>query len=155
MTAGMFFMVPVILSNTITFSYMAWKGIGMNLSTLPVAALGIGLGVDYAFYIVDGIKEKLAEGKDLTAATIASLHGAGRGVMVTALTLTTSVVLWCASSLRFQADMGVLMAIWLFVSAISALFIMPAMVLVFRPAFIVRTERKHEAGGVGEIAISA
>ncbi|TPQ32889.1 efflux RND transporter permease subunit [Cupriavidus pinatubonensis] len=155
MTAGIFFMVPVILSNTITFSYMAWKGIGMNLSTLPVAALGIGLGVDYAFYIVDGIKEKLAEGKDLTAATIASLHGAGRGVMVTALTLTTSVVLWCASSLRFQADMGVLMAIWLFVSAVSALFIMPAMVLVFRPAFIVRTAEKREADGVGDAPIRA
>lgn len=144
-TAGIFFMVPVILSNTITFSYMAWKGIGMNLSTLPVAALGIGLGVDYAFYIVDGIKEKLGEGKDLPAATVASLYGAGRGVVVTALTLTASVVLWCASSLRFQADMGVLMAIWLFVSALSALFIMPAMVLVFRPAFIVKTAAESKA----------
>lgn len=154
-TAGIFFMVPVILSNTITFSYMAWKGIGMNLSTLPVAALGIGLGVDYAFYIVDGIKEKLGEGKELPAATIASLHGAGRGVVVTALTLTTSVVLWCASSLRFQADMGVLMAIWLFVSALSALFIMPAMVLVFRPAFIVKTAGKGVTPGSHNVAMSA
>lgn len=148
MAAGIFFMVPVILSNTITFSYMAWKGIGMNLSTLPVAALGIGLGVDYAFYIVDGIKEKLGEGEDLVTATIASLRGAGRGVLVTALTLTTSVVLWCSSSLRFQSDMGVLMAIWLFVSALSALFIMPAMVLVFRPAFIVKTAEKGEPASV-------
>lgn len=150
-TAGIFFMVPVILSNTITFSYMAWKGIGMNLSTLPVAALGIGLGVDYAFYIVDGIKEKIAEGKDLRTATVASLLGAGRGVVVTALTLTTSVVLWCASSLRFQADMGVLMAIWLFVSALSALFIMPAMVLVFRPAFIVKRAGAGHAAGERDI----
>jgi hypothetical protein len=57
--AGMFFMVPVLLSNTLTFSYMAWKGIGMNINTLPVVALGIGLGVDYSFYIVDGIREEL------------------------------------------------------------------------------------------------
>jgi len=58
-------------------------------------------------------------------------------VLVTALTLTTSVLLWMNSSLRFQADMGLLMAIWLLVSAASALFLMPAMVYVFRPQFVV------------------
>ncbi|HEY6611796.1 MAG TPA: MMPL family transporter, partial [Pseudomonas sp.] len=52
-TAGMLFMVPVIISNMLTFAFMTWKGIGMNINTVPVAALGIGLGVDYAFYIAD------------------------------------------------------------------------------------------------------
>lgn len=136
--AGMFFMVPVVLSNTLTFSYMAWKGIGMNINTLPVAALGIGLGVDYAFYIVDGIREELHKrGDDLVGAIRTSLFSAGRGVLVTALTLTVSVILWSASSLRFQAEMGLLMALWLGISALCSLFVMPAMVYVFRPEFIV------------------
>lgn len=135
--AGLFFMVPVLLSNTITFSYMAWKGIGMNINTLPVVALGIGLGVDYAFYIVDGIREELQEHDDLALAIRNSLFSAGKGVVITALTLTSAVVLWFFSSLRFQAEMGILMALWLFVSAICALFVMPAMVYVFRPAFVV------------------
>jgi predicted RND superfamily exporter protein len=148
-TAGMFFMVPVVLSNTVTFSYMAWKDIGMNLSTLPVAALGIGLGVDYSFYIVDGIREELHRHKDLQRAIVNSLHTAGRGVLVTALTLTTSVLLWMNSSLRFQADMGVLMAIWLLISAASALFLMPAMVYVFRPEFVVGAVKgKVEESGI-------
>lgn len=137
--AGMFFMVPVLLSNTLTFSFMAFKGIGMNINTVPVAALGIGLGVDYAFYIVDSIKEELeahpADG--LPAAVRRALDGAGRGVLITASTLIASVVFWCFSSLRFQAEMGLLMAIWLFISAFSALFIVPAMVCVFKPRFIV------------------
>lgn len=138
MSAGLFFMVPVVLSNTLTFSYMAWKGIGMNVNTLPVAALGIGLGVDYAIYVVDGIREELEGTDDLAEAIRRSLLlGPGRGVLVTALTLITSVGLWWLSSLRFQAEMGVLMAIWLFISAFSALFIMPAVVFVFRPQFVV------------------
>lgn len=137
LAAGVFFMVPVVLSNTITFSYMALMGIGMNISTLPVAALGIGLGVDYSFYIVDAIKEELARHGDLNRAIVNSLRTAGRGVLVTALTLTTAVMLWMSSSLRFQAEMGVLMAIWLMVSAVSALFLMPALVQVLRPRFIV------------------
>ncbi|MBR0567506.1 MMPL family transporter [Azoarcus sp. L1K30] len=135
--AGMFFMVPVVISNTLTFSYMAWKGIGMNINTLPIAALGIGLGVDYAFYIVDGIREELHKHRDLDRAIAQSLRSAGKGVLITALTLTASVILWAASSLRFQAEMGLLMALWLGISACCALFVMPAMVRMFRPRFIV------------------
>ncbi|SPC06596.1 efflux RND transporter permease subunit [Cupriavidus oxalaticus] len=148
--AGLFFMVPVVLSNTVTFSYMAWKGIGMNLSTLPVAALGIGLGVDYAFYIVDGIREELEHDNDLVRAIANSLATAGKGVLITALTLTVSVVLWCTSSVRFQADMGILMALWLCISAISALFLMPAMVYVFRPRFIVGSALPVRAAPIPE-----
>ncbi|MCP4635811.1 MAG: MMPL family transporter, partial [Methyloversatilis sp.] len=135
--AGVFFMIPVMLSNTITFSYMAWHGIGMNINTLPVVALGIGLGVDYTFYIVDGIREELHHNPNVERAIVKALSSAGRGVLVTALTLITSVGLWSFSSLRLQADMGLLIALWLFISAFSALFIMPAIVYVFRPAFIV------------------
>ncbi len=139
-SAGLFFMVPVILSNTITFSYMAFKKIGMNINTLPVAALGIGLGVDYAFYIVDGIKEELHESDDIVHAITRSLHSAGRGVLVTAGALIASVVLWWFSSLRFQAEMGIMMALWLCVSASCALFVMPSLVYVLRPKFIFEKE---------------
>ncbi|RTL57013.1 MAG: RND transporter [Rhodocyclaceae bacterium] len=140
--AGVFFMVPVLLSNTLTFSYMAWKGIGMNINTLPVVALGIGLGVDYTFYIVDGIREELHHGvSNIEQAITKALRSAGRGVLITALTLITSVIIWSFSSLRLQADMGVLIAIWLGISAASALFVMPAMVYVFRPEFVVGSKR--------------
>ena len=143
--AGIFFMVPVALSNTLTFSFMAFHGIGMNINTVPVAALGIGLGVDYAFYVVDGVREELHAGGDsLARALLKSLNSAGRGVLITASTLIVSVVLWSVSSLRFQAEMGLLMAIWLGISAFCALFVIPAMICVFRPAFIVGEARLDE-----------
>ena len=140
--AGVFFMIPVLLSNTITFSYMAWQGIGMNINTLPVVALGIGLGVDYSFYIVDGIREELHHSHNIERAIVSAILGPGKGVLITAATLITSVVLWSFSSLRLQADMGVLIGLWLFISAFSALFIMPAIVYVFRPEFIVGSKRR-------------
>lgn len=139
--AGVFFMIPVLLSNALTFSFMAWQGIGMNINTLPVVALGIGLGVDYTFYIVDGIREELHHSRNVEQAIVKSLSSAGKGVLITAVTLITSVGLWHFSSLRLQADMGVLIALWLFVSAFSALFVMPALVQVFRPEFIVGSKR--------------
>lgn len=141
--AGMVFMVPVIISNMMTFAFMTWQGIGMNINTVPVAALGIGLGVDYAFYIADRIKEEIAIGKSAEEAVRIALHSAGMGVIVTASVLILATLLWWASSLRFQAEMGLLMAIWLTVSAFSALFVMPALIYVFRPRFIFG-ERKQE-----------
>lgn len=134
--AGLLFMVPVIISNTLTFSFMAWKDIGMNINTVPVAALGIGLGVDYAFYVADRVKEEIAAGSSTYRAIHEALHSAGMGVLVTASVLILSTVLWWTSSLRFQAEMGLLMAIWLGISAMSALFVMPSVIYVFRPAFI-------------------
>ncbi|PCI52474.1 MAG: RND transporter [Gammaproteobacteria bacterium] len=134
--AGMFFMVPVVLSNTVTFSFMSYMGIGMNINTVPVAALGIGLGVDYALYIVDRIKQELQNGQDDKIAIELALHSAGKGVVITAFVLIVSVLLVYLSSLKFQAEMGLLVALWLTVSAFTALFVMPAMVYIFKPAFI-------------------
>ncbi|MCX7169650.1 MAG: MMPL family transporter, partial [Proteobacteria bacterium] len=148
LSAGMFFMVPVLLSNTLTFSFMAWKGIGMNINTLPIAALGIGLGVDYAFYVVDEIREELRRGESLERAIELSLMSAGRGVLITAATLITSVVIWNISSIRFQAEMGVLMALWLFISALSSLLLMPALVVLLKPRFIFD---QAKADGVGRV----
>lgn len=146
--AGMLFMVPVIISNTLTFAFMAWKDIGMSINTVPVAALGIGLGVDYAFYVADRIKEEIAIGTTPEDAIRTSLHSAGMGVLVTASVLILSTLLWWASSLRFQAEMGLLMAIWLGISAMSALFVMPAVIYVFRPDFIFKPKEAAVLSGV-------
>ncbi|HYW92177.1 MAG TPA: MMPL family transporter [Gammaproteobacteria bacterium] len=139
--AGMLFMIPVLLSNMVTFAFMALTHVGLNINTVPVVALGIGLGVDYSFYVVDGIREELAAHGDFEQAVVSSLHSAGRGVLVTGLTLIVSVFLWTFSSLRFQAEMGVLIAVWLAVSASSALLLMPGLVYVFRPRFIFSTRQ--------------
>ena len=151
--SGIFFIIPVLISNVVTFAYMAWQGIGMSISTLPVVALGIGLGVDYAFYIVDSIKEyqeKYPSAEPLEA-VLQSLNSAGRGVLLTALTLAAGVLLWSFSSLRFQAEMGMLIGIWLLVSAFTSLFVMPSLALVFKPKFIFEHEHTKDVQIAGRI----
>ncbi len=135
--AGLFFLPVVLISNTVTFTFMALYGIGLNISNLPVAALGIGLGVDYAFYVADRIKEEYELcGDELTAIRL-GINSAGLGVAITAICVTVSLLGWFVfSSVRFQAEMGLLIALWMFTSAVSALFIIPAMIHLFRPSFI-------------------
>ncbi len=143
--AGLFFLPMVLLSNTITFSFMSLANIGLNINTLPVAALGIGLGVDYAFYISDRIKEGYQHTGDLRESIHFALLTAGRGVLITAATMIASVVFWFFfSSLRFQAEMGLLIAVWMTVSALSALLVIPSMVYLFRPRFLLGKEGQRE-----------
>lgn len=136
--SGIFFIVPVLISNVVTFAFMAWQGIGMSISTLPVVALGIGLGVDYAFYIVDSVKEYLERypESDHVEAIRQSLFSAGRGVLLTSITLAAGVLFWSLSSLRFQAEMGILIGLWLLVAAFTSLFVMPSLIRVLKPRFI-------------------
>ena len=136
-------MVPVILSNTVTFAYMTIEHIGLSINTIPVVALGIGLGVDYSFYIADGIREEVIQHGNVFKAMRDSMNSAGRGVLVTGTVLVATIVVWIFSSLRFQADMAKLIALWLSVSALSALIIMPTLAYVFKPRFIFGDLKAH------------
>ncbi|MCY1463987.1 efflux transporter, putative, hydrophobe/amphiphile efflux-3 (HAE3) family [compost metagenome] len=104
--------------------------------------------MDYAFYIADRVKEEIAAGRSAEEAIRLALHSSGMGVIVTASVLIVSTLLWWVSSLRFQAEMGLLMAIWLSVSAFSALFVMPSLLYVFRPRFIFGERREVPAASV-------
>lgn len=150
--SGIFFIIPVLISNVVTFAFMAWQGIGMSISTLPVVALGIGLGVDYAFYIVDSMKEYLEKHPEAEPidAVLQSLGSAGRGVILTAFTLSAGVLFWSFSSLRFQAEMGLLIGLWLAVSAWTSLFLMPSLALVFKPRFIFGASQTNHAPKEGK-----
>ncbi|MCU7816711.1 MAG: MMPL family transporter [Candidatus Thiodiazotropha sp. (ex Rostrolucina anterorostrata)] len=153
--AGLFFLPLVLLSNTITFAFMAWHGIGLNINTLPVAALGIGLGVDYAFYIADRVKERFESCGDLAESIRFALSRAGRGVIVTALTMVVSVILWFfLSSLRFQAEMGMLIALWMTVSAITALIVIPSMIYLVKPSFLVGNNTLKASHGANVLSMS-
>lgn len=142
--AGLLFVIPLAASNYLTFAYMAYKDIGMNVNTLPISALGIGLGVDYGIYIVSRMKEEYAKVKDYKQASINALSTAGGAVLFTGTTLIAGVIFWYfLSSLRFQAEMGLLLAIWMFISMLGGLILIPTVVAMVRPKFIAR------AGGPG------
>lgn len=137
--AGFIFVVPLAVSNYLTFAYMASKGIGMNVNTLPVTTLGIGLGVDYGIYVVSRMTEEYAIVKSYRQASINALSTAGGAVLFTGTTLIASVIFWYfLSSLRFQAEMGLLLAIWMFISMAGGLILIPTLVAIIRPKFIIR-----------------
>ncbi len=135
--AGIVLAIPLIVANLVTFGYMVIKEIGLDVDTLPVFAVGIGVGVDYGIYVISRMREEYENLRDIDAAVTKAISTAGLGVVFTAVTLTIPVLLWdFLSKIKFQADMGLLLAFLLIFNMLGALFFIPAAVSYFKPRFI-------------------
>jgi len=136
--AGLLFLVPTAISNYLTYALMGALGIGLDVNALPVVSLGVGLGVDYGLYIVGRIQEEFAAGQELDKAVIIAIGTAGRAVLFTASTMVAGIIFWAFSFLRFQAEIGILLAFWMVISMIGGLLLLPILVLLIKPKFIMK-----------------
>ena len=103
-------------------------GIGVNVNTLPVQAIGVGIGVDYAIYIVDRILQERAGGLPPSAAIGRGIRTTGLAIAFTASTLVAGIIFWIPiSSLRFSAEMSLLLSILMTVNALGAILLVPAL----------------------------
>ncbi len=135
--AGILFIIPLAVANLLTFAFMAAMKIGLNINTLPISSLGIGLGVDYGIYIVSRIREEYATVGDLQKATLTAMTTAGRAVLFTATTLTAGVIFWYfLSDMRFQAEMGLLLGLWMVTSMIGGMLLLTTVIHFIKPRFI-------------------
>jgi predicted RND superfamily exporter protein len=100
---------------------------GVKVATLPVIALGVGIGVDYALYILSITLAQLRAGASLSTAYYRALLFTGKVVMLTGVTLAIGVITWVASPIKFQADMGLLLAFMFIWNMLGALILVPAL----------------------------
>lgn len=119
--------LPLALTSVLAEALMVVLGIGVKVATLPVVALGVGIGVDYALYILSVTLVRLREGRSLAEAYDSALQFTGKVVMLTGVTLAVGVVTWVASPIKFQADMGLLLAFMFLWNMLGALVLLPAL----------------------------
>ena len=145
--------VPLVIVAVLCNALMALLGIGLKVSTLPVIALGVGVGVDYGIYLYERIQHGLRAGQPLVEAYYEALRQRGTAAAFTALTMSIGVGSWAFSALKFQADMGILLAFMFLVNLFGALLLLPALAAVLRPdeaqaGQISRSARKECPGGI-------
>jgi hypothetical protein len=146
--AGLLFLLPLIGSNYMTYALMGALGIGLDVNALPVVALGVGLGVDYGLYVVEAIQEGFAATRSVEAAVIRGLQTAGKGVLVTGITMALGLAFWRFSFLRFQAEMGMLLLFWMMMSMLGGLILLPAIIVQFKPRFVFGRPHAETAAAV-------
>jgi predicted RND superfamily exporter protein len=119
--------LPLMMTSILCEALMVMLGIGVKVATLPVIALGVGIGVDYALYVLTVILAKLKQGKNLTDAYYETLNFTGRVVALIGVTLAAGVITWSMSPIKFQADMGILLTFMFLWNMFGALILMPAL----------------------------
>ena len=126
-TAWLCIVLPLALVSLLCNAVMAMLDIGLKVSTLPVIALGVGVGVDYGIYLYERMQYHFcARGLDLREAFYQALCERGTAAVFTAITMSIGVGSWAFSALKFQADMGVLLAFMFMVNMLGAIFLLPA-----------------------------
>jgi uncharacterized protein len=120
-------MVPLALTSFLAEALMAWLGIGVKVATLPVIALGVGVGVDYGIYIYSKLTSFLRSGMSVQEAYYNTLTTTGEAVSLTATMLAVGVGTWIWSPIKFQADMGLLLTFMFVWNMVGALWLLPAL----------------------------
>jgi len=125
--------IPLALVSILAYALMAYLEIGLKTSTLPVVALGVGIGVDYGIYIYSRFKSFLASGLDIPTAYLETLRITGVGVIFTGITLAMGVATWIFAPIKFQADMGILLTFMFLLNMLGAIVLLPALACWFKP----------------------
>ena len=126
--------IPLALVSILTYALMVYLNIGLKVATLPVVALGVGIGVDYGIYIYSRLQEFLRKGMEIQEALYNAFTTTGHAVLFTALTLAMGVSTWIFSALKFQADMGILLTFVFLANMLAAMVLLPALsVWILKP----------------------
>ena len=119
--------VPLALTSVLAQALMATLGIGVKVATLPVIALGVGIGVDYGIYIYSKMNTYFKRGLDVFEAYGKTLQTTGMAVGFTGITLAIGVGTWILSPIKFQADMGLMLTFMFLWNMLGALTFLPAL----------------------------
>ncbi len=157
--AGLVISFSVAFATMFSLWWMVVRDTGLNVNTLPVQSVGVGVGVDYALYLTDRIRQEYSWCGDLDEGIRRAISTTGMAVSFTATTLVGGIGAWVFSNLRFQAEMAQLLTILMIVNLIAAVTVVPAMFSIFRPTFFatslagekaqpnVETDKKAATGG--------
>ena len=121
-------LLPLALVSMLAYALMAFLEIGLKVGTLPVVALGVGIGVDYGIYVYSRFLALWREGRGVRETYEEALEITGNGVLFTGLTLGLAVATWIFSPLKFQADMGILLCFLFVMNMVGALVLLPALI---------------------------
>ena len=127
LAATLCIVVPLAIVSLLAYAVMVLLEIGLKTSTLPVVALGAGIGVDYGIYIYGRLRGYLEEGLDFAEAYERTLATSGAGVVLTGMTLAAGVATWIVAPLKFQADMGTVLTFMFLVNMVGAVILLPAL----------------------------
>jgi len=140
--AGLISLIPLLLTVVINFGVMAYSGTPLNMATLMVSSIAIGIGIDYAIHLISRFRREVLAGKSMDNALRSTIQTTGRGIAYNAIALAFGFIILLVSSFKGTNSFGLLIAMTMVISALSAFTVIPAILITWRPAFLFRSPWK-------------
>lgn len=135
--AGLLLLVPVNLTNMLLGSVLVLMGIGLDVNSLPIAAIGIGVGIDYGIYLLSRICEEFRDTRHHGEAITAAITTTGKAIFFTGTIVLIGILPWYfLSDLKFLADMGLFLVMIMTFNMVTSLVVLPLLVYLIKPRFI-------------------
>jgi predicted RND superfamily exporter protein len=135
--AAFILLIPVNLANLMLTAFMVILGIGLDINSLPILAIGIGVGIDYGIYLVSRICEEYQKCQSYEKAISDSLTTCGKAILFTALLMTIGIAPWYfLSEFKFLSEMGMLLVVVMALNTVLSLVLVPLLINVFKPKFV-------------------
>jgi predicted RND superfamily exporter protein len=138
--AGVLLILVAVMANLLAYTYMNREVIGLTVDTISVVSLGIGLGISYAIYALAAIRDEIIGGLPLNEAIRAALRGAGATILSTYVVMIAGLAPWVFSPVLFQNEMSALLILLMTTNLIAGLLILPALLILIRPRFLLQYE---------------
>ena len=138
--AGVIVALVALMANLVAYTYMNFRGVGLTVDTVSVVSLGIGLGLSYAVYALVAVRDEIAAGGQLNSAIKTALNTSGATILATYVVMIAGLAPWVFSPVLFQTEMSTLLILLMTTNLIAGLLILPALLLMLRPQFLLRHE---------------
>ena len=144
--AAIILLIPLAIAQILCDLIMLYMHIDLNISSLPITAIGVGVGIDYGIYLMSRLKEECEKCDTFYQARLVTLHTTGKVIMFTAVSQAVGVAFWLFSPMKFSAEMGLLILLLMIFNMICALVLIPTLSGIFRPQFVQDLQLRSEVG---------
>jgi len=134
--AGLISLIPLVLTVLTTFGIMGLTGIPLDMSTLMISSIAIGIGIDYAIHFIERFRREYRKDRDERRALEETVHTAGRGIALNAIALALGFAVLLFSSFKGTSSFGLMIAMTMVISALAAFTTIPAILVLWKPKFL-------------------
>ncbi|MFH1809459.1 MAG: MMPL family transporter [Pseudomonadota bacterium] len=137
--------MPIVLTLLVNFGTMGLLGISVNPGTMMIAALAIGIGIDYTIHVVTRLRVEARHGLEGEALLVTTLQTTGRAVLINVASVALGFVVLAASQLVIMQQFGLLVAYSMLLCGLGAVTVIPALVILLKPSFLRRNGQAQDA----------
>ena len=130
---GVVTIIPVGLVVAWLYGFMYVFGFGLNFVTATIAAVSIGVGIDYSIHFTQRFREELSRATDRLQALRQAAEGTGAALLASAATSVLGFTVMAFAPMPMFASYGILTAVMIFLAAAASLLVLPSLLFLVTP----------------------